>query len=245
MRYVVVGGLATEEVSGELLICDGSGTAIHRLSGEARRYFERVAQGYGELPDDYLTAALLAAKVIAPVVADAQGGVVAEPSASQTHADSVSRRRVMALGAAAAAAAGVVTVGLPSAAAAQSPEPPAPAPSFPNAPSGGTNPVAEGSDTTISVNNGTDQVNVSWTNGSDPVTFNWRLYSPGAAVGGVPVSGNLIASSTEPANGWLGVLPFANNGITVPGVSPPQTIMWLLVAPNGDTRIVTSSFSVD
>jgi len=96
-----------------LLVCDSAGRVVHRVTGDARRAFERVAQGDGVLPDDHATAALVAAKVIAS--ADGEG---ADPPGER-----MSRRQVLALGAAAMAAAGVVTVALPGAAAAQSPGP--------------------------------------------------------------------------------------------------------------------------
>ena len=124
MLYVVAGGVATEELSGELLLCDATGTAVHRISGEARHYFEQLGDGPVELPDDEVTAALVASGVIVPFAAG------------------VSRRRAIAMGAAAAAAVGVMSMPLPAAAQVTSiPE----TPSYPSAPStqgpGGTNPT--------------------------------------------------------------------------------------------------------
>lgn len=135
MRCVLVGGLITERISGSLLVCDASGSAVHRLAGEARRYFEALVNGEGEPPDDLVASALIAANVIVPVPDVVSGVAPGAPGEGVPPADRVSRRRALALGATLLAAAGVVTVVLPSAAAAQSsgPDPD----SFPPAPTGG------------------------------------------------------------------------------------------------------------
>jgi len=218
--------MATEEVGGELLLCDASGTAVHRISGDARRYFERVARGDGELPDDQVTAALVAANVLLPVGTDS----------AISRAEGMSRRHVMALGAAAAAAVGVVTVGLPSAAAAQSPGPNPDAPVYPDAPIG---PGTEPGDNSIQfvtiqdTQSSSRFTNVDWyTSAGAPILFNWALYSPG----NIGVSGNLI-NAGGPVSGSLPGL-----GQLVTGVVPPQSILWLLTAVGGEQTFVPSTF---
>ena len=165
MRYVMTGGLATEELGGELLLCDVTGTAVHRLSGEAQRYFGWVSDGPAELPDDEVTAALVAAGVITPLETG------------------VSRRRAIAMGAAAAAAVGVMTVGLPTAAMAASPNNPD---SWPVAPESGTAPsVGSFSDVFVNTVSTTRITAFIWYN--DPpdlsvgVTYNWRLFTPASS----------------------------------------------------------------
>jgi len=166
MRYVMTGGLATEELGGEMLLCDASGTAVHRLSGEAQRYFGWVSDGPAELPDDEVTAALVAAGVISPL----ESGV--------------SRRRAIAMGAAGAAAVGVMTVGLPKAAMAASPNNPD---NWPAAPDSG-NPPIDGSifeaAATVVAGTSSRRAQFFWYNGPNdtlPVTFSWRFFSPASS----------------------------------------------------------------
>ena len=234
MRYVVTGGLATEELSGELLLCDASGTAVHRISGDARQYFESLAGGPAELPDDEVTAALVAAGVI---VGDGETG-------ARGGSGALSRRRALALGATAAAVAGVVTVGLPGAAAAQSPAPP-PDP-FPPAPSGGTaggtggdyNPAAPATNTnTFDVTDGRNAftavgtASVTWqvvTSLSPPtllpVTFTYNFQAP---------PGNPFATGT--VTGTAGP-------ISVPATPLNGPYIWYLTASGGEQKIITGNF---
>lgn len=164
MRYVMTGGLATEEIGGELLLCDPTGSAVHRLSGDGRRYFDLVSGGPAQLPDDDVTAALVAAGAITPVETG------------------VSRRQAIAMGAAAAAAVGVVTVGLPTAAMAASPNNPA---DYPTAPDSGTAPTPGNFFDVINSNVGTTRrSSFEWFNdeaGTQGVTFNFRFFSPASA----------------------------------------------------------------
>jgi len=239
MRYVVVGGLATQEVGEELLLCDASGSAVHRISGDARRHFERVAQGDGELPDDQVTAALVAANVLLPVGTD---GTI-------SRTEGMSRRRVMALSAAAAAAAGVATIGLPSAAAAQSPGPgPDPGP-FPPVPEGGTGGGTEGrynadspqvSTNTFAVFDGwiestrRGQASITWEVVTSvtpevvftPVNFNYRLEAP---LGTLRGEGGSVDGSTPNV--------FASN------VDQGDPYTWFLTASNGVQQTITGNFS--
>jgi len=252
MRCAVVGGLITEEVSGSLLTCGVSGTAVHRLSGDASRYFEDVVNGDGGLPDDRVTSALIAAGVVAPIADVVEGAAADAPVAGVPSIEMVSRRRAMALGAAALAAAGVVTVGLPSAAAAQSSEPDPDA--FPSAPTGGNAGGAGGDydpdDPVVNTNRYTldsflaplaGYANVTWEVVTAvepltyaPVTFGYRFEAPPGTQRG-----------TGTAEG-------ATPNISVTGAQAGLTYVWYLTASSGEVgpgasqegvqKILTGSF---
>lgn len=223
MLFVVAGGIATEDLAGELLLCDATGTAVHRISGEARHYFEQLGDGPAELPEDEVTAALAASGVIVPFAAG------------------VSRRRAIAMGAAAAAAVGVMSMPLPSAAqVASTPE----APSYPPAPSSGTTPLTNSIRGTFQQENPSGppppaptqyQVLFSWTrslaNSLVPVSFNWRLWSPGSPTNPQPPA-NLIASGTslpDGTTGWIDLV--GTTGNPTPGVG--TTFVFLATAAGG------------
>lgn len=218
MLYVVAGGVATEELSGELLLCDATGTSVHRISGEARHYFEQLGDGPVELPDDEVTAALLASGVIVPFAAG------------------VSRRRAIAMGAAAAAAVGVVTVGLPSAAMAASENNPA---DYPEAPTGGT--VPAGPDQQLGARQSSAGVTnrrtgYSWFNDEDqtqPVTFSYALYVPASAADPV-LEGTAIGNTSPNLFGNLIQSPPAGVGVTY---------LWLVRASGGKRASASGSWN--
>lgn len=217
MLFVVAGGIATEDLAGELLLCDATGTAVHRISGEARHYFEQLGDGPAELPEDEVTAALAASGVIVPFAAG------------------VSRRRAIAMGAAAAAAVGVMSMPLPSAAqVASTPE----APSYPPRPSSGTSPD-ENAQQDVDVQrigtgaNAVRQTRIEWLTFDDlPITYNWRLWSPGNFTTPFP-NANLIASGSATGQSAY---------IVVPGAVAGTTFVWLATAPDGTQTFFFGSF---